>query len=96
MLGLKQRAEIMNIKTLALILTSKLSGFNFTVVYSGTSIYIYFKNCSIKQIRVSNHNGRKTSGKCLELRTDAMNNLKAGIFNFKNVNNLVSLIKQGQ
>jgi len=84
----------MEIKTLALILTSKLIGFDFKVADSGASIYIRFKNCSVKQVRVSNHNGRKTSGKCLELRTDAMNNLKAGIFNFKNVNNLVSLIKQ--
>jgi hypothetical protein len=87
---------MMDIKTLPLILKSKLNGFNFKVVNSGTSIYIHFDNCNVKQIRVSNHNGRKTSGKCFELRTDAMNNLKAGIFNFKNVNNLVSLIKQGQ
>lgn len=57
-------------------IVKQLQGYSPNVVDSKSSIYIRLSNSKIKQIRVSDHNGRKTSRNCIEVRTDAMTSRK--------------------
>ncbi len=84
----------MNLQAIASTLAGHLPAFGISLVDSGSSVYIKLqgaKNC--KQIRVSDHNGRSTTGKCWELRMDVMTQRKSKIFNIRDLKVLISLIK---
>jgi hypothetical protein len=82
----------MKLITLANQLASKLCGVEFKVCDSGTSVYIKLKNCKVKQIRVSNHGGRKTGSKCIEFRVDVMTCEKKGIYNKSSESRLLDFV----
>ena len=79
----------MKLLALSKLITSKLTGIAFTICDSGSSVYIKIENSNIKQIRISNHNGHKSSKNCLEFRTDAMTSEKNGVYNTSSINRLI-------
>ena len=79
----------MTLLSLSKLIASKLTGLAFTICDSGTSVYIRIENSKVKQIRVSNHNGHKSSGNCLEFRTDAMTSEKNGVYNMSSIDRLI-------
>ena len=59
------------------------------------SVYIKLSGSKVKQIRVSNHPGRKTSRNCWEIRSDVQNQRRSDgrIYNFRSVNMLIADFK---
>ena len=81
-----------NLNLLAKILLKELSHLSpkLTTCETG-SIYIKLTG-KVKQLRISNHSGRKTSRNSWELRSDAMTTRKNGtrIYNVNAVNQLIA------
>ena len=59
------------------------------------SVYIKFSGSKVKQIRVANHPGRKTSRNCWEVRSDVQNQRRSDgrIYNFRSVDMLIADFK---
>jgi hypothetical protein len=77
-------------------LKTALSDYEFEVSQPSTgSVYISFTGTKVKQIRIANHAGHKSSRNCWELRTDAMTSRKGGnrVYNFRAVNQLIKDFK---
>ncbi len=77
-------------------LIGALKSYNPVVKSSVTgSVYIKLSNSKVKQIRIANHPGRKTSKNCWELRSDVQNQRRKGgrIYNFKSINMLIADFK---
>lgn len=77
-------------------ITNALIEYNPAVKASPSgSVYIKLTGSKVKQIRVANHPGRKTSRNCWELRSDVQNQRRKDgrIYNFKSVNALINDIK---
>ncbi len=65
------------------------------VTASTGSVYIKFTGSKVKQIRIANHPGQKTSRNCWELRSDAGNQRRKDgrIYNFRSVDLLIADFK---
>lgn len=75
---------------------SALKQYKPEVRTSGTgSVYIKFTGSKVKQIRVANHPGRKTSRNCWEVRSDVQNQRRSDgrIYNFRSVDMLIADFK---
>jgi hypothetical protein len=82
----------MKLMNIANNIAARLTEYNPVIVNSTTSVYIRLENSKIKQIRVSDHNGRKTSRNCLEVRTDATTSRKNQIYGVLDIKHAVSLV----
>tara|TARA_Y100000310_G_scaffold204539_1_gene204775 strand:- start:146 stop:400 length:255 start_codon:yes stop_codon:yes gene_type:complete len=83
-------------KKLADKLMNELKVFEPSMVTAPTgSIYIQFANSKIKQVRIANHPGRKTSRNCWELRSDSCSIRKPSgrIYNARDIANLIKDFK---
>lgn len=78
---------------IANIISTSLSRFNPEIVNAESSVYVKLTGSKFRQVRISDHNGRKTSAKCIEIRKDAMTDRKTGIFNIKDIGLMIKLIK---
>jgi hypothetical protein len=56
------------------------------------TFYIKFTGSKVKQIRIANHPGQKTSRNCWELRSDSQNQRRKDgrIYNFRSVDQLIA------
>jgi hypothetical protein len=67
----------MSNKKLLSILVRELSAHKFRILTPDSgSIYMIFEGTKVKQVRISNHKGRKPKRNCWELRTDASTSRK--------------------
>lgn len=81
----------LQIKQLCVLLSSL--GVTHEIYNSGTSNYVKVSGFdAVKQIRFSNHEGRKVSKKSWQVRTDRETSRASNIFNIKDVKTLMSLI----
>jgi len=78
---------------IAVKLTDQIKCLDPVIKVSNTgSVYVKLSNCKIKQVRISNHPGRKTGVNSWELRSDAVTGrYKSGrIYNVNAINQLAS------
>jgi hypothetical protein len=74
-------------------LSNALSSHSFNVLRPSTgSIYMVFECAKVKQIRISNHTGRKPKRDCWELRTD-VSTTRSGSNRIYSVGSISQLIK---
>lgn len=70
-----------------------LLGVVFEVRHTGKSIYVKLTDCGrVKQIRISDHEGHKTSRNCWEIRKDRPTQRIKKIFAFNDVSTAIGML----
>jgi hypothetical protein len=76
-----------------------LADLNITghIMDSGSSVYLLLDGCKkAKQIRFSDHHGRKSSRNSFDVRSDCCTHRASGIFNVRDMGALISIISKGR
>ena len=70
-----------------------LMGVDFEVCHTDRSIYVRLSDCGrVKQIRISDHEGHKSSRNCWELRKDRSTQRVKKIFAFNDIRLMVDML----